>query len=235
MEDADTVELKLTVPDSGHYTAAAALEMDPLDAEIRQVYFFDTPDLSLNRRGVIVRARRIQGRFGDSVVKLRPVVPTELPKRLRKSEGFKVEVDAMPGGYVCSGSLKRDVGNTEVGDAASGDRPVGALFSKEQERFLSDSAPDGPRLDELAVLGPILVFKLKFTPEAFARRLVAELWMYPDNSRVLELSTKCEPGEAFQAAAETRAFLAGRGIDLAGEQEAKTVKALEYFASRLAA
>jgi hypothetical protein len=230
MEDADTVELKLTVPDSGHYAAAAALEMDPLDAEIRQVYFFDTPDLSLNARGVIVRARRIQGRFGDSVVKLRPVVPAELPKRLRKADGFKVEVDAMPGGYVCSGTLKENVGNSDVRRVVTGDRPAGSLFSKEQKAFLREHASDGPGLDELLVLGPILVLKLKFEPKGFDRRLVAELWMYPDNSRVLELSTKCNPSEAFQVAAESRAFLAGRGIDLSGEQEAKTVRALEHFA-----
>ena len=77
------------------------------------------------------------------------------------------------------------------------------------------------------------MLKLKFEPEGFERRLVAELWMYPDNSRVLELSTKCAPGEAFQVAAEARAFLSGRGVDLSGEQETKTAKALEYFAGRL--
>jgi hypothetical protein len=208
--------------------------MDPLDAEIRQVYFFDTPDLSLNRQGVVVRARRVQQKDGDSIVKLRPVVPAELPKKRRKAPGFKVEVDALPGGHVCSGSLKRSVGNADVREVVHGTRPLSSLFSKEQAAFLADHAPDGPALDDLSVLGPILVLKLKFEPEGFERRLVAELWMYPDNSRILELSTKCEPGEAFQAAAETRAYLSSRGIDLSGEQETKTAKALEYFASRLA-
>ena len=56
-----------------------------------------------------------------------------------------------------------------------------------------------------------------------------------DGSRVLELSTKCEPGEAFQVAAETRAFLASKGIDLEGEQQTKTRTALEYFAKHLEA
>jgi hypothetical protein len=32
--------------------------MDALDAQIRQVLFFGTPDLALNRVGVVVRARR---------------------------------------------------------------------------------------------------------------------------------------------------------------------------------
>ena len=50
---------------------------------------------------------------------------------------------------------------------------------------------------------------------------------------ILELSTKCAPSEAFQVAAETRAFLTERGVDLTGEQETKTKKALEYFSERL--
>ena len=47
---ADSVELKLTVPVSDRSRGAAALGVDPLDAQIRQVYFFDTPDLTLNKR-----------------------------------------------------------------------------------------------------------------------------------------------------------------------------------------
>ena len=60
--------------------------------------------------------------------------------------------------------------------------------------------------------------------------MVAELWLYPDGSRVLELSTKCSPDDAFRVAAETRAFLAERGVDTSGEQETKTKKALEFYA-----
>ena len=47
--------------------------MDALDAQIRQIFFFDTPDLALDAHGVVVRARRIQGKGDDAVVKLRPV------------------------------------------------------------------------------------------------------------------------------------------------------------------
>ena len=36
---------------------------------------------------------------------------------------------------------------------------------------------------------------------------MAELWFYPDGSRILELSTKCKPEEAFDVAARTRAYL----------------------------
>jgi hypothetical protein len=83
------------------------------------------------------------------------------------------------------------------------------------------------------VLGPILVLKLKFAPEGLGRELVVELWTYPDNSRVLELSTKCAPGEAFQTAAEARVFLARHGVDLSADQQTKTAKALKFFSARL--
>jgi hypothetical protein len=232
IEGADSVELKLTVPHADHSSAAGALGIDPLDAEIRQVFFFDTPDLSVSQGGVVVRARRVQGKGDDTVVKLRPVVPDQLPKQLHKTEGFGVEVDAMPGGFVCSASMKSQA-HADVRATVAEGRPLHKLFSKEQRAFFADYAPDGIELADLTVLGPLLVLKLKFTPEELRRRLVAELWLYPDNSRILELSTKCAPAESFQVATEVRVFLTGQGVDLYGEQETKTRKALEFFSDRL--
>ena len=230
-KDADSVELKLTVPDSERRSTVTALGMDPLEAQIRQVYFFDTPDLALNTHGVVVRARRVQGHGDDTVVKLRPIVPGALPPSLRKAKTMVVEVDAMPGGYVCSASFKGALGPGDaVKQVAAGDRAIRKLYSKEQRAFYAAHAPDGLGLDDLSVLGPITVLKLKFSPTGYDRRLVAELWFYPDGSRILELSTKCAPAEGFQVAAQTRAFLAGKGVDLYGEQQTKTKTALEYFA-----
>ena len=111
------------------------LPIDPVEAQPRQVFFFDTPDLALNNAGVIVRARRIQGGKADTVVKLRPVVPDELPEEIRKSGAFKTEVDVVPGGFVCSGSFKGTSSGQAVLDAIAGDRPIRKLFSKEQRAF----------------------------------------------------------------------------------------------------
>ena len=47
----------LTVPDGDQRSAARALHMDPLNAEVSQVFFLDTRDLLLNERGLIVRVR----------------------------------------------------------------------------------------------------------------------------------------------------------------------------------
>ena len=233
IKGADSVELKLTVPESSQRMTAAALRMDPLDAQIRQVFFFDTPALTLNASGLVVRARRVQGKGNDSVVKLRPVVPDELPDELRSSPNLGVEVDAMPGGFVCSASMKGKLAPTDVRAAVFGKKRLRSLFSKEQRAFFEAHAPEGAELDELSVLGPIFVLKLKWSPKGFTRPLVAELWLYPDGSRILELSTKCAPREAFDVAAEARAFLAAKGVDVSGEQQTKTKVALQFFAKEL--
>ena len=233
IDQADSVELKLTIDDSNQRPALTALGIDPLEAQIRQVFFFETPDLALSRAGVVVRARRVQGKGDDSVVKLRPVVPAELPGHLRASSAFNVELDAMPGGFVCSGSMKHALKEPRVRQTVDAGGPFRKLFSKEQRAFYAAHAPEGLELDALQVFGPVFVLKLRLTPPDFRHRLVAELWLYPDDTRILELSLRCPPRDTFHVAAETRAFLSEREVDTSGEQHTKTHRALEFFSSRL--
>ena len=235
IKDSDSVELKLTVVEEEQRSAVRSLGMDPLDAQIRQVFFFDTPDLDLNKAGLVVRARRVQRKGDDSVVKLRPVVPSALSADMRTSPNLSVEVDAMPGGYVCSATMKRSMDIGSVKSIIDEGRSIKGLFSKEQRRFFAQHAPEGIDFDGLSTFGPIFVLKLKFRPQGYEGKLVAELWMYPDNSRVLELSTKCEPNDAFRVAAETRVFLSKHGISLDDAQETKTRKALQFFSDELKA
>jgi hypothetical protein len=235
LRGSDTVELKLTVSPSQQRDAIRALGLDSLDAQIRQVVFFDTPDLALDRAGVVVRARRIQGRVGDSVIKLRPLDPGQVSQDVRHLSGFGVEVDAIPGGFVCSGRLKCEADSDAIRQAMLGERHLRKLYTKEQRSLFRAHAPDGIELDDLAVLGPIFVLKLKWQPRRFARKMVAEMWLYPDGARIFELSTKCLPEEAFQVAAEARVYLSEHGVDLSGEQQTKTRTALEFFAGELVA
>jgi hypothetical protein len=233
LRGANSVELKLTVPENAQNQVLGALGVDPLDARLRQVFFFDTPDLTLSKKGVVVRARRIQDAGADTTVKLRPVVPDELPKSLRKDPAFTIEIDAMPSGFVCSGSLKGVSTNDAVRAAADGRLKMRKLFARGQRDLFDQHAPDGLALDDLAILGPINVLKLKMIPKAFGRKVAVELWSYPDGSRILELSTKCAPSEGFQVAAEVRARLAANDLDLSGDQQTKTQAALRYFSKQL--
>ena len=136
---------------------------------------------------------------------------------------------------MCSGRLKRDADSDAIRQAMLGERALRKLYTKEQRALFRNHAPDGIELDDLSALGPIFVLKLKWQPRDFARKMVAEMWLYPDGARIFELSTKCLPSEAFQVAAEARVYLSENGIDLSGEQQTKTQTALEFFSSELEA
>jgi hypothetical protein len=230
----DTVELKASVPEATRRSVVRNLGIDPLDAQLRQVAFFDTPDLMLSDHGLVIRARRIQRKPGDSVIKLRPVVPEDLTPAMRKAPGFGVEVDAMPGGFVCSARLKAEVEDKVLKRVMRGELPVRKAFTKAQRALFAEHAPAGVELDDLMLLGPLNIFKLKFSHPDYSRPMVAELWFYPDGSRLLELSAKCGPDETFAAAAETKAFLASHGVDLGAPQATKTRTAMAFFVSELA-
>jgi hypothetical protein len=230
---ANSIELKLSVPATGHSATIKSIGLDPVEAQPRQAFFFDTPDLALYQAGVVVRARRIQGGDADTVIKLRPVDPSTIDPELRRSAAFKVEVDVMPGGFVCSASFKGVCSGEEVLDVTSGAMRLRKLFSKEQRAFYDAHAPAGITMDQLVVLGPTFLLKAKYQPQDFDRPITVEMWLYPDGSRILEISTKCLPKEAFQSGAEFKAYLAGRGVALGADQAPKTKTALEFFSARL--
>jgi hypothetical protein len=54
--------------------------------------------------------------------------------------------------------------------------------------------------------------------------------MFPDGSRILELSTRCKPHRFFGIAAEAGEFLSERGLPLDGNVQTKTEVALGFFA-----
>jgi hypothetical protein len=88
-------------------------------------------------------------------------------------------------------------------------------------------------MDKLAVLGPTFLLKAKHQPKDFDRRIVLEMWLYPDGSRIMEVSTKCLPQEAFQVGAEFKAYLAAHGVALGAKQAPKTKTSLEFFSAKL--
>lgn len=226
LPDVDAVELKVSVPDRDRRDVLEALGIDPLDARLRQVAFVDTGALALSAAGLVVRVRRTQGRPGDVTVKLRPMPPDRVSEDLRALPGFKVELDASPSGYTCSCSLTSQVSDKRARRVLSGDHPLVSLLTDAQETLLRERMPEGLALDDLRILGPVTLLKVRFSHPDHPRRMVGELWFLPDDSRLLELSTRCAPDEAFRAAAEAKVFLAGHGIDLGAPQEAKTRVAL---------
>jgi hypothetical protein len=59
MAEVPSVELKMNIPADQHM-AISGLHLDVMAGRLREVVFFDTPDLTLFTNGVVVRARRTQ-------------------------------------------------------------------------------------------------------------------------------------------------------------------------------
>ena len=225
-----SVELKVNIP-ADQRMSLRRIGVDPLEGKIREVTFFDTPDLTLFHNGVVVRARRTQNADDDTVVKLRPVKPAELPSKVQASKNLKVEMDITRGSYVVSASLKGRRSPGAVVKAIAGERPLQHLFSKEQRTFFADHSP-GVDWEDLIPLGPIFITLLKFVPTGFARRITLEQWHYPGEVPLVEMSTKTTPKNALNVASESVEFLSGLGFSPSGPQEPKTRKALEFYAPK---
>ena len=181
----------------------------------------------------MVRARRVQRKGDDSVVKLRPVVPSDLPADLRADAASTSRSTPCPAGSSARGRSRATPPRAASGHVPSGDAPLRKMFSKEQRAFYAEHAPEGVALDDLTSLGPIFVLKLKCRAARTSARGSSPSC---GCTRTARGSSSCRPGarptEAFQVAAETRAFLTERGVELGGEQQTKTRTALEFFAKR---
>ncbi|PJJ54332.1 hypothetical protein CLV56_3841 [Mumia flava] len=225
LPDMDSVELKLAVDDAQRRSVIAALGLDPVGAQIREIVFVDTLDLDLLAAGVILRGRRSIDR-ADVVVKLRPVDLRTVPEHIHGLKRFKVEVDVSPQGFSASCSLRAKVSGDQVQALVTGGHSITDLFDAHQQELLRPRVADLD-LSRLVPLGPVPVLKRVIEPKGLGHRLVAEMWFLPDGRRALELSTRCTPAEAFMVAAETKAFLGTNGVDLAAPQAPKTRTALD--------
>lgn len=220
---ADRVELKVIVPEQCH----RALGLDPDAGQSRRVYYLDTSHLTLGRRGVIIRMRSVDRRTDDAVVKLRPMAPRSVPRWLRHTDGFEVEIDALPGRHVCSGALKSRLGRHDVARAVAAGESLATLLSSRQHRLLDAYAP--VRARDLKTFGPIEVRRHKLKFPGLERPLTVEHWTYPDGATLLEVSTRCRVSRAPSVAARLSAEMRARGITPARAQRTKTELAFSSF------
>ena len=226
----DAVEIKVTIRPDQELRAERAMEVNEDTAEVRVVYFYDTPDLDLFNAGVALRARLVKGAADNSTVKFRPAEAARISADWQRLEGFKLEADCVGDRVVCSASLTAVQQRDEIDSVAKGKRAIDKLFSKDQERFLSEFYKDPVDFGRLRVMGPIRVLRWKLKHENFPHELTIEEWRLPNGEDLVEVSIKAPPNKAAQAQREFVKHLSELGLDPKGAQETKTRTALEYFA-----
>jgi hypothetical protein len=228
------VEFKITVLSGEEAKVQALLQKEGGQPQRRKVYFYDTKDLALYGKDLVLRARVTQGDDDDSTVKLRPVDLADDETSWRQIDGIRIELDVVGDKQVPSAKLDGEPDRGEVEEVEAKQRPVGSLFSGKQEQLIADYAPDGISLNELEVLGPVDARKWDLDdPDGFPHTLSVEEWSLPDATRFIELSFKVSADEATDAQTAFRALLIGLEVDVAGDQTPKTPRVLRYFADRL--
>jgi hypothetical protein len=225
------VEIKITFQPGDIDAAVARFKLKDGSATRREVYFYDTPELTWSDAGLVLRARKTLDGPDDSTVKLRPMTAAEIDPGWLDLEGFKCEEDRVGDGAVSSCSLTVTQDQGEIDAVAAGERAVEKLFSVEQEDY---AAAELGFFDwaSLAVLGPVDARVWKVRVRSLAPRLTFELWTLPDDTRLLEVSARVPAGDADATQADLRGYLEDRGFDASSEGETKTRAALDYFAGR---
>ena len=208
--------------------------MDPIDAQIRQVFFFDTPDLALNtggRRGSRP-ARAAQGRRhrrqaapGRARRAAGQAPPVARLRRRGRRDARRLRLLRLAEG--------RPAGAGAVKECVGGARPLRKLFSKEQRAFFAEHAPEGVALDDLADPRPDLRAQAQVhagTSRASSSRRCGSI----PTSRA---SSSCRPSACRprRSRPSPRPAPTSRGTasTSAGEQQTKTRRALEFFAARM--
>jgi hypothetical protein len=84
------VEFKITVLSGEEAKVEALLQEEGGQPQRRKVYFYDTKDLALYGKDLVLRARVTQGDDDDSTVKLRPVDLADDDASWRQINGIRI-------------------------------------------------------------------------------------------------------------------------------------------------
>jgi hypothetical protein len=226
----DRVELKIQLAPDGLTEAGVAevLGLRAVAERSREVYYLDSSDLALHRKGFVTRARLSSPGRADLVCKLRRRRARRLPGRVRRLPRLSIELDALPDQTIWCVSVKHTVDASALRDAIRRRQTWAELCSPEQMLFLRSLA-DGPmRIDDFILFGPVSVRKLTGRVPGLGC-LAVECWSYPDGRRLLELSTKCSPGRVHRTAADIRGLLAAGAVPLSPTQGTKTDTTLRHL------
>jgi hypothetical protein len=187
-----------------------------------RIYFYDTPDLDLLARGVILRLR--EGAEIDITAKLRPASGEKFFDPSGGRERYKCEVDLIGGVENPSFSLQKKY---VAAKAPKTGEELFQLLSEGQKKLLDDSKAqiDWKRVKRIA---EIQSTSWTTRSKPALGKLSLELWEWPSGS-ILEVSMKVSQDAEQVAYMELRHLANKNGLALNTNQRSKTAIALEQI------
>lgn len=188
------------------------------------IYFYDTPDLDLLAKGVVLRLRA--GQEIDLTAKLRPVSGERFADPTGGKEQFKCEVDLNDGVEAESFSVQNR--HVSAKGPATGEE-LRQLLSEGQRQLLEDSKVE---IDWKRVQRMTEIRSTSWATKAKGSlgKLSLELWEWPGGS-VLEVSAKVATDKGQVAYGELRELAKRNGLALSGDQRSKTAIALREISA----
>jgi hypothetical protein len=189
-----------------------------------QIYFYDTPQLDLLAKGLILRIR--QGADNDFTVKLRLASEQQFSARAKASPGFKCEGEVIDGVERPSYSIPNNYVASSVPETGNELFP---LLNEPQRQLLEAS---GIVVDWTHVRRVIVIHSTSWTVHSQSPplgKLSLELWEWP-NGKSLEISTKVPADAGSSAFVELKDLAKRNHLDLSSDQRSKTATALQFIA-----
>lgn len=219
------VEIKLMLEEVDD--GPSILGVDPQGFEARSVTFYDTDDLDLFAKGVILRSRTAINAEDDTTAKIRPLKESKVARGYVGKDGFKCEYDKNVGlSAVSSCSLKKEKEAYRIERVTRGVDTPDEIFSSAQIAFVEAHAavPDWSKVKSLGPI-PAQVWKVE-TRAIGSNDITLERWNVPGGERSLEISVKVAGNKARDAEKDLKAWVAALGLHAASAQESKTKAAL---------
>ena len=107
----------------------------------RKVYFYDTPELALFAKDLVLCGRVTDGDDVDATVKLRPLPLPDIPARWSATEEVRIELVVVGDGQVPSAELDGAPDRGEIEQVEHGMLKLSKLLSKPQEALVADGLP----------------------------------------------------------------------------------------------
>lgn len=232
-------EVKLIVPAALATDARKAFEPASPGPVAEVVCFYDTADMRLQKAGVILRARRKDGKKGEATVKL--TYADAASAAADKSTAVEVEEDWVD---AVKPRFSRSVdGAKKLADGQSNLLPTGALKAKDAfddaQRTLVEQRVPGLKWEDVKCFGPVSARIWKNVPlPGFATSgMTVEDWSLDKTDGkpredILEVSVKGEGLSATQLAAFIANFFHAAEQQQLGTPtgESKTKRVLGFFA-----
>lgn len=215
-------EVKVLIPDE-HWTKIKGRIPSNVEGKKREVWFFETPTLSLKKQEIVLRVRVDRKKKAESTAKWRRWVSPFVTVRnaWEQLPGFKAEIDAsltesVPAWSVTEKDLKEKIFQAVVAK----DQPVQKIFNKHQQLLVESAWPLLP-WDTLSVWGPIASIKWEI-PEG----VVIEHWTVGEES-IIEVSMRGEYQDVVLG--KIREWLNVDGMEAEALEGGKTVWALTHL------